>query len=203
MSSVKDYSEECGRCLHCARPGCRAACPIGNDIPQFLQAVRAAEWERAADIIGHPFGEVCGYICPHEKQCQGGCVLARRDSAVRMGWVESAFFAAHPYAVRRRSDLAAGYRVAVVGGGVSGLTFAASMYSQGADVTVFERNKLLSTLSMIPSFRLPTEALDRILRQITDKFTIVRQNVDSELLCRLHEQFDMVYLATGTTELYR
>ena len=148
------------RCLQCKNPGCSAACPLGNDIPTIVRLVREGKFAMAVQVVGHPFGGVCGYVCPHENQCQGGCVLAKRGQAVPTGEAEATAFTNSPYVVARRDDKLAGRRVAVVGGGVSGITFAVKCYESGADVTVYESNMLLSTLYGIPEFRLPHRLLD-------------------------------------------
>ena len=201
--STTQYLDESNRCLHCAKPSCSGACPIGNDIPSFLKLVRDGALEKAVDAIGHPFGEVCGYICAHEQQCQGGCVLGSRGKSVNVGLVERSVFAQHPYKVQRKDVTLVGRKIAVVGGGVSGITFAVKTYENGADVTVFERNELLSTLKLIPEFRLPRQTLQRIERQIEGKFTVVKDNITSRELTKLQREYDLVYIATGASAIYR
>lgn len=196
-----DISES-SRCLGCKVARCRERCPIGNDIPQFLGLVRCGKYERAVELIGHSFGEICGYVCPHDIQCQGGCVLSAKGNAVQMGSVERTVFQQNPYPILRKSNLLQELKVAVVGGGVAGITLATKLYEQGADITIFERNTLLSTLKLIPDFRLPEMAIERIERQIDGKFTIVKQKVDCQQLVELQQRFDVVYLSTGASDLY-
>ena len=193
---------ESNRCLQCMRPACRVACPVGNNIPAFLQYVKNGELKKAVEIIGHPFGEVCGYVCPHELQCQGSCVLSRRGQSVQMGEVERTVFALNPYKVERKGNKLKRKKIAVVGGGVSGITFAVKTYEQGADVTVYEKDELLSTLKLIPSFRLPTEALTRIEKALKGTFKVVKQAITAKELAQLQRDFDIVYLATGASVVY-
>ena len=220
-----DISES-KRCLGCKVPHCKQACPVGNDIPSFLRLVAAGEYDKAVQLIGHPFGEICGYVCPHEMQCQGSCVLSKNGQAVQMGEVERAVFEHYPYGVQRKVRVGSksnGLKVAVVGGGVSGITCAVKLYEQGADVTLFERDELLSTLKLIPDFRLPREAIKRIESAIDGKFTVVKKDVNFEdIFVRKtypvqskHQQeqynnnylqlthfYDAVYIATGASVLY-
>lgn len=196
-NDVFDCEQECGRCLNCAKPSCVPFCPVGNRIPQILQSIKSGDYAEATRMVGHPFGEVCGYVCPRERQCQGGCVLGRRGESVRIADAEIALFRQHPYAVERISDVLKGKRVAVIGGGVSGVTFAVKTYEQGADVTLYERRELLSTLKLIPEFRLPRATLTRIERQLAGKIVAVNANADVELCAR--ERFDVVYVATGAS----
>ena len=220
-----DISES-KRCLGCKVPHCKSACPVGNDIPDFLRLVASGEYQEAVELIGHPFGEICGYVCPHEQQCQGGCVLKTRGQAVQMGEVERAVFAQNPYVVKRKTRAGSrsyGLKVAVVGGGVSGITLAVKLYEQGADVTIFERDELLSTLRLIPDFRLPREAIERVLKAIEGKFTVVKKDINFEDIfvrkiypwqtkvqrdahkgaLQLTDSYDAVYVSTGASVLYK
>lgn len=188
------------RCLQCKNPGCSAACPLGNDIPTIVRLVREGKFAMAVQVVGHPFGGVCGYVCPHENQCQGGCVLAKRGQAVPTGEAEATAFTNSPYVVARRDDKLAGRRVAVVGGGVSGITFAVKCYESGADVTVYESNMLLSTLYGIPEFRLPHRLLDDIVRSVEQSDIRVEHNYVCQAdIAAMQNDNDIVYLAVGRT----
>ena len=188
------------RCLQCKNPGCSAACPLGNDIPTIVRLVREGKFAMAVQVVGHPFGGVCGYVCPHENQCQGGCVLAKRGQAVPTGEAEATAFTNSPYVVARRDDKLAGRRVAVVGGGVSGITFAVKCYESGADVTVYESNMLLSTLYGIPEFRLPHRLLDDIVRSVEQSdIRVEHKYVCQADIAAMQNDNDIVYLAVGKT----
>lgn len=188
------------RCLQCKNPGCSAACPLGNDIPTIVRLVREGKFAMAVQVVGHPFGGVCGYVCPHENQCQGGCVLAKRGQAVPTGEAEAIAFTNSPYVVARRDDKLAGRRVAVVGGGVSGITFAVKCYESGADVTVYESNMLLSTLYGIPEFRLPHRLLDDIVRSVEQSdIRVEHKYVCQADIAAMQNDNDIVYLAVGRT----
>lgn len=188
------------RCLQCKNPGCSAACPLGNDIPTIVRFVREGKFAMAVQVVGHPFGGVCGYVCPHENQCQGGCVLAKRGQAVPTGEAEATAFTNSPYVVARRDDKLAGRRVAVVGGGVSGITFAVKCYESGADVTVYESNMLLSTLYGIPEFRLPHRLLDDIVRSVEQSdIRVEHKYVCQADIAAMQNDNDIVYLAVGRT----
>lgn len=188
------------RCLQCKNPGCSAACPLGNDIPTIVRLVREGKFAMAVQVVGHPFGGVCGYVCPHENQCQGGCVLAKRGQAVPTGEAEATAFTNSPYVVARRDDKLAGRRVAVVGGGVNGITFAVKCYESGADVTVYESNMLLSTLYGIPEFRLPHRLLDDIVRSVEQSdIRVEHKYVCQADIAAMQNDNDIVYLAVGRT----
>ena len=223
--NLDNFIAESNRCLHCGKPSCAEACPLNNDVPRFLQLVSFGKLEDAVQLLGHPFGEICGFVCPHDACCKGNCVLNKRGQAVNVGEIERAVFAANPYAVQRKTRAGSksnGLKVAVVGGGVSGITCAVKLYEQGADVTVFERDELLSTLKLIPDFRLPREAIERVLAAVDGKFTVVKKDLDFEDVferkiypwqtkrqreqyedcLQLTHAYDFVYVAAGASVPY-
>ena len=193
---------EASKCLGCKNAKCAENCPIGNQIPQILALVGAQKWSKASKLINHPFGEICGYVCPHDEQCHGNCVLKNKGNAVDFPLVERKIFAQHPHQWKVCGNKMAGQKVAVVGGGVAGITFASQMYRQGACVTIFEQNELLSTLKLIPNYRLPQVAIERILENIPTDVVVLQEQVDKQKLQQLQSDFDIVYVATGATVNY-
>lgn len=194
--------DQVNRCLLCASPSCKRACPLGNDIPTIVRFLRNGEYAKAVQTIGHPFGEICGYVCPHERLCLSGCVLGRKGNPVHAGVIERELFAKHGYVVERQGDALKGKRYAVVGGGVAGLTFAVKVYEQGADVTVYERDELLSTIKLIPRFRLPLDAVLRVEKSLVGKFNFVFEQIDGERIKTLQSTFDGVCVSAGLSVDY-
>ena len=198
MTEITRLISQLNRCLQCKRPMCKEACPLSNDCLAIVSAVRSGRLADVADIVGHPFGGVCGSICPHELQCGGGCVLGKKGQPIQIGQAEAAAFWSHPYKISRKSWQMRGKNVAVVGGGVAGITFAVKCYETGANVTLYEANGLLHTLYSIPSFRLPRKFLDDIVSRVnTSDISVVCQKVDYAELKKLCSSNDIVYLATG------
>lgn len=190
------------KCLGCKNASCQAKCPIANQIPQILSLIKSQKWQQASKLINHPFGEVCGYVCPHDEQCRGNCVLQNKGDGVDFPLVERTLFAEHPFEWKVRTNKLNGVSVAVIGGGVGGITFASQTYQNGASVIIFEKDELLSTLKLIPDYRLPRIALERITNAIPKDVTIKKMQVDACSLQQLREQFDIVYVSTGATINY-
>lgn len=192
--------QESNRCLHCKKPQCAEGCPVHYDIPTFLQYVKEANYQQATETVGHLFGEICGYVCPVDKQCKGNCVLGKKNCAINVGSVERQVFAQHFPTLKRQSNQLEGLNVAVVGGGVSGITFASQCYKWGARVTLFEREQLLHTVSSIPSFRLPKEAIFRIVSAVENsEISVVKQNIAESDVRKFQHTYDVVYIATGVS----
>ena len=159
---------EAKRCLDCANPGCMTGCPVGIDIPRFIKHIEKGEFLEAAKTLKETSAlpAVCGRVCPQEKQCESQCIhLKMNEPAVAIGYLER--FAAD---YERDSGQISvpeikeknGIRVAVVGSGPAGLSFAGDMAKKGYDVTVFEAlHEIGGVLKYgIPEFRLPNKIVD-------------------------------------------
>ena len=159
---------EAKRCLDCANPSCMEGCPVGINIPTFIKNIERGEFLEAARVLKQTSAlpAVCGRVCPQEKQCESKCIhLKMGHEAVAIGYLER--FAAD---YERESGQISvpeiaekkGIKVAVVGSGPAGLSFAGDMAKMGYDVTVFEAlHEIGGVLKYgIPEFRLPNKIVD-------------------------------------------
>ncbi|MDR2027668.1 MAG: NADPH-dependent glutamate synthase [Prevotellaceae bacterium] len=159
---------EARRCLDCAKPGCVEGCPVEIDIPSFIKNIERGEFLEAAKILKETSAlpAVCGRVCPQEKQCESKCIhIKMKKEAVAIGHLER--FAADYERVSGQISIpetapANGIRIAVVGSGPAGLSFAGDMVKSGYSVTVFEAlHEVGGVLKYgIPVFRLPNEIVD-------------------------------------------
>lgn len=159
---------EAHRCLDCGKPACVEGCPVNINIPSFIKNIERGQFLAAAKVLKSTSAlpAVCGRVCPQEKQCESKCIhLKMNEPAVAIGYLER--FAAD---FERESgnialpDLAPknGIKVAVVGSGPSGLSFAGDMAKKGYEVHVFEAlHEIGGVLKYgIPEFRLPNHIVD-------------------------------------------
>ncbi len=161
-------TREAKRCLDCANPGCVGGCPVGIDIPRFVKHIERGEIMEAARAIKETSSlpAVCGRVCPQEKQCESRCIHHKMQSApVAIGYLErfAADYERQHYTPRQASVPSSGAkRVAVVGSGPAGLSFAGEMSRRGYSVTVFEAlHEIGGVLKYgIPEFRLPNSVVD-------------------------------------------
>ncbi len=197
---MSQINQECNRCLHCKNPQCVVGCPVGYDIPTFLAQTSNGDFAAATATVGHLFGEICGYVCPYDVRCKGHCILNKKNAPVNVGAVEKYAFERHFPTLRRESSLLSHLKVAVVGGGVSGITFAAECYRLGAKITIYERAELLFTLKSLPYFRLPPESVNKVVNAVLQsEISVKKQNVFADDLQQFLKDFDIVYLATGAS----
>lgn len=159
---------EAKRCLDCANPTCMTGCPVGINIPTFIKNIERGEFLEAARVLKQTSAlpAVCGRVCPQEKQCESKCIhIKMNEPAVAIGYLER--FAAD---FERESGQISipeiaeknNIKVAVIGSGPAGLSFAGDMAKLGYDVTVFEAlHEIGGVLKYgIPEFRLPNKIVD-------------------------------------------
>ncbi len=159
---------EARRCLDCARPSCVTGCPVSIDIPSFIKNIERGQFIAAAKVLKNTSSlpAVCGRVCPQEKQCESKCVhLKTGEPAVAIGYLER--FAADyeresGNIVLPEIKPSNGVKIAVVGSGPAGLSFAGDMSKKGYEVTVFEAlHEIGGVLKYgIPEFRLPNRIVD-------------------------------------------
>ena len=159
---------EARRCLDCARPSCVTGCPVSIDIPSFIKNIERGQFIAAAKVLKNTSSlpAVCGRVCPQEKQCESKCVhLKTGEPAVAIGYLER--FAADyeresGNIVLPKIKPSNGVKIAVVGSGPAGLSFAGDMAKKGYEVTVFEAlHEIGGVLKYgIPEFRLPNRIVD-------------------------------------------
>ncbi len=154
---------EASRCIGCKNAQCIKGCPVGINIPGFISAIKAGDFEEAYRIIGESSAlpAVCGRVCPQESQCEGRCIRGMKGDALAIGKLER--FVAD-YALENdikpvKAEKKNGHKVAIIGSGPSGLTCAGDLAKLGYDVTVFEALHELGGVLVygIPEFRLPKE----------------------------------------------
>ena len=199
--------QEAQRCIQCKDPRCKQGCPVEIDIPQFIAKVKEGDFEGAIRKIWekNALPAVCGRVCPQEVQCEGMCIVGKKDAPVAIGNLEA--FTADYQRKHGREILPpkaepTGKKVAVVGSGPSGLTVAGDLILKGHEVTIFEALHLPGGVLIygIPEFRLPKEIvasecryLERLGCKVEVNSVIGRSDTVDELL----EHFDVVYLGVG------
>jgi glutamate synthase (NADPH/NADH) small chain len=200
---------EASRCLQCKKPACVEGCPVGVPIPEFIN--RIAEGDYVGAILKlwekNSLPAVCGRVCPQENQCEGNCIVGKKDKPVAIGNLER--FAADW--ARGRSEVPmppvkpkTGKKVAVVGSGPGSLTVAGDLIRKGHEVTIYEAfHKPGGVLVYgIPEFRLPKEIvaaevnfLERLGVKVECNAVVGRTVTVDELLER--DGFDAVYIGVG------
>lgn len=194
---------EAERCLHCKNARCIQGCPVNINIPEFIQALKEDNVEKAGDIIRETslLPSVCGRVCPQERQCEGKCVLGIKGEPIAIGALER--YVGDYSSAKKPSIKPSGKKVAVVGSGCAGITAAGDLRKEGHEVVVFEAlHKLGGVLRYgIPPFRLPRTFLDREINTLKEIGVKFKTNVivgKSITLKQLEEDgFNAIFICSG------
>jgi len=207
--NAEEAVKEAGRCLNCKNPLCVSGCPVGINIPAFIQAVKEENFEKAYKIISESSAlpAVCGRVCPQESQCEGKCIRGIKGEPVAIGklerfvadWARNNGIKPDPCTEKKNK------KVAVIGSGPSGLTCAGDLAKMGYDVTIFEALHEAGGVLVygIPEFRLPkkevvAKEVDNVKSlgvKIETNVVIGKSVTIDELIEK--EGFDAVFVGSG------
>ncbi len=220
--------EKVNYCLNCKiKPCSNKGCPLGNNIPAFIKAVKENNIEEAYTIVSETsvLPGICGRICPHQKQCQGSCIRGIKGEPVSIGQIESYIFDKameqglslkkvyeKKYAKNDKLDntneeksTKSTKKVAIIGGGSAGLTCAAFLAKEGIQVTIYERYNYLGGILIhgIPDFRLEKEIVNKSIQNILDlgiKVEYEKTLGKNLKLEDLKQEYDAIFLSTGANK---
>lgn len=126
MENIEEIKKKAEYCLNCKVKPCQKGCPLGNNIPGFIQKIKEEKYEEAYEILQETtiLPAICGEICPHTKQCQGNCVRGIKGEPVQIGELEG--FVGN-YANKHKLEIKKieedkNQKIAIIGSGPAGLT---------------------------------------------------------------------------------
>jgi len=200
-------TREAKRCLQCRNRKCVEGCPVGVDIPEFIEKVAEGDFAEAGRILKrtNALPAVCGRVCPQEVQCEVECVRGAKGAPVAVGYLER-FVADWAMANDVTGDVTlaepTGRKICIVGAGPAGLTAAGELAQRGHDVTVFEALHAPGGVLQygIPEFRLPKQIVDYEIGQLEKLGVTIECNVivgKTITLPEIMEGFDACFIANG------
>lgn len=207
--SMREAIAEAQKCLQCKVPQCRKGCPIENEIPNFIHALSMGNMGDAMRIINEKSNlpAICGRVCPHEKQCQGHCVMNKKGQPIQIGKIEQfiADFDTKMKLTREKLPQKDRGKIAVIGSGPAGLTVAGDLARKGFSVTIYEGQSEPGGVLMygIPEYRLPK----KVVRAEIEKIEALGVNFICNVLVGEHgvtvdslfrQGFDAIFMGTGT-----
>ena len=203
----QEIQEKANYCLNCKIKPCQKGCPLGNDIPSFIDCIKRGEYKEAYQILSKTsmLQPICGRICPHESQCQGSCIRGIKGEPTSIGELE-AFVAdkalEEGYCYSEEEIQKKNRKVAIVGGGPAGLTCAGFLARMGYQVSIYEKYHQLGGIMQhgIPNFRLKKEILEKTIQKILDLGVQVYYGKElgkDIAIEQLKEAYDAVFVSIG------
>lgn len=200
--------QEAQRCLNCKVPQCKKACPISNEIPDWIHELKKGNLGNAIGIIRTKSNlpAVCGRVCAHERQCEGSCVLGKKGQHINIGKLERfiADFDAENHLTHEDVVEKNRGKVAVIGSGPAGITVAGDLSRMGFAVEMFEMEHQCGGVLRygIPEYRLPKEVVAREIRHIESMGVVIHRDttvgVETTIDKMFAEGFDAIFIGTGT-----
>lgn len=196
---------EAKRCLKCKVPLCVEGCPVSTDIPQFIELFTQNKILESGKLLfeNNPLSVVCSLICPHEKQCEGHCILNRKQQPIHISSIENYisdyYLTVMDYHISHKKEQG----VAIIGAGPAGITIAITLALRGYRVTIFEANDKIGGVLRygVPEFRLPKSILDRIKSKLTMLGVVIRPNTligpNLTLDDLFDDGYDAIFIGTG------
>lgn len=203
-----NIKNEVSNCESCITKPCQIGCPLNNDTTGFIKLAKKNRYKAAYKLLLETtvLPSVCGRICPHEKQCQGMCVKGVSYKEVEIGKIEAYIgdlAIEKKWKINKNETIEKNNKkIAVIGGGPSGLTCAAFLAKRGYLVTIYEKHSYLGGLLFhgIPEFRLDKITLENSIKKILDLG--VKVYINQELgrdytLEELENKYDAIFLGIG------
>lgn len=197
--------EEAKRCLQCKRPLCKEGCPVNTPVNEVMKLLLDGNIKDAGEKLfnNNPLSVVCSLVCPHEKQCEGHCVLNRKGNPIKVGTVENYISDYYLNYISPEIERDKNKKAAIIGSGPAGITIAIILASKGYDITIFEaHDKIGGVLRYgIPNFRLSKDILDKLKGKLINMGikirpnTLIGQDITVDDLFR--DDYKAVFIGTG------
>ncbi|MGU9951285.1 MAG: glutamate synthase subunit beta [Gammaproteobacteria bacterium WSBS_2016_MAG_OTU1] len=202
----EEIGEQAARCMDCGIPFCQTGCPVHNIIPDWNDLTYRGDWQHAIAVLHstNNFPEFTGRICP--APCEAACTLNINDDAVAIKSIERSIVDNawnEGWILPQPPANKTGKRVAVIGGGPSGMACAQQLARAGHDVEILEKNERIGGLLRfgIPDFKMEKWLIDRRITQMEAEGVTFRPNTkvgdDGISTASLLADYDAVVIAAG------
>ena len=192
-------------CLDCKKPKCQTGCPVSTPIAEMIRLFLSGNIKEAGEKVfnNNPLSIICSLVCPHEKHCEGHCVLNKKSNPVNVGGIEnyiSTYYMNYREFVKPELN---GRNLAIIGSGPAGISLAMIMALKGFNVTMYEGNDKIGGVLRygIPDFRLDKTILDKVEENLKKlgvkirKNIMIGKNITIDDLQR--DGFDAIFIGTG------
>jgi NADPH-dependent glutamate synthase beta chain and related oxidoreductases len=172
--------DEAKRCLQCKKPMCKEGCPVNTPVNEIMKLFLEGNISDAGEKLfkNNPLSVVCSLVCPHEKQCEGHCVMGRKSNPIQISSIENYISDYYLNFITSGEVINNNKKIAIIGSGPAGITIAILLASKGYDITIFEaHDKIGGVLRYgIPDFRLPKTILEKLKEKLVSMGIKIRPN---------------------------
>lgn len=191
------------RCIQCGK--CSEGCPVETPVAEMIKLLLDGEIKNAGEMLfrNNPMSVICSLVCPHEKQCEGHCVLGKKGSPVRISDIEHYISDYYLNVMDLKPVEQKDRRVGIIGSGPAGITISFILALRGYKVTLFESQDRIGGIMRygIPAFRLPKDILDRMETRLTEMGVKIRPNTRVGKVITLdqlfHDGYEAIFIGTG------
>ena len=192
-------------CLDCKKPKCQTGCPVGTPIAEMIRLFLSGNIKEAGEKVfeNNPLSIICSLVCPHEKHCEGHCVLNKKSTPVNVGGIENYISTYYMNYREFEKPVSNGRNLAIIGSGPAGISLAMMMALKGFNVTMYEGNDQIGGVLRygIPDFRLDKTILDKIETNLKKLGVKIRKNImigkNITLDDLQRDGFDAIFIGTG------
>ena len=192
-------------CLDCKKPKCQTGCPVKTPIADMIRLFLEGNIKEAGEKVfnNNPLSIICSLVCPHEKHCEGHCVLNKKLTPVNVGGIENYISTYYINYREFEKPIQNGRNIAIIGSGPAGISLAMIMALKSYNVTMYEGNEKIGGVLRfgIPDFRLDKTILDKIEETLVKigvkirKNIMIGKNITIDDLQR--DGFDAIFIGTG------
>lgn len=192
-------------CLDCKKPKCQTGCPVKTPIAEMIRLFLRGNIKEAGELVfnNNPLSIICSLVCPHEKHCEGNCVLNKKYTPVNVGGIENYISTYYMNCREFKKPIQNGRSLAIIGSGPAGISLAMMMALKGYNVTMYEGNNQIGGVLRfgIPDFRLDKTILDKIEQNLLKIGVKIRKNImigkNITLDDLQRDGFDAIFIGTG------
>lgn len=192
-------------CLDCKKPRCQTGCPVGTPIAEMIRLFLSGDIKEAGEKVfeNNPLSIICSLVCPHEKHCEGHCILNKKSIPVNVGGIENYISTYYMNYKEFEKPTPNGRNLAIIGSGPAGISLAMIMAMKGYHVTMYEGNEQIGGVLRygIPDFRLDKTILDKIEVNLKKLGVNIRKNIMIGKHITLDDMqrdgFDAIFIGTG------
>lgn len=196
-------NEICNTCLKCKKPNCVNHCPLETDIPKIISLVLDKHEDEAAKLLfkNNAMPYITGSLCDFNRQCFGNCILQNKKIPVKYYEIEKYLGEKYFEDLISYPNVLENKKIAIIGGGVAGLSIVHFLLKKGIAPVLYEKNELLGGVltNTLPNFRYDKTLFIKHIKKIESLIEIHHQEVGVDIKEEIFSMYDYLVFTEGTS----